>query len=230
MGWKHRKGTHATYCNMAAGWFTLMMIDCLISAGWRAAQKCNILCSGMTPWHMGFMVNKGAAERQLEDSFWQLLCGFESADTWKVMAGHGSLIQNYWLHPRAWNQRKLHAQNLPVCKAACKVVVAKELDWPFWEMRRENEHQAFWWHRHRMFLSPVKHRFVSCAFFFWVYCIYIYIHTYIYIYIYTYTYIYIYLHIYIYIYIFINISVYVYNIYHLDYILQISTCQPIDFI
>eukprot|EP00435_Cladocopium_sp_Y103_P024688 s168_g6.t1 len=43
---------------------------------------------------------------------------------------HGSLIQNYWLHP-AWNQRKLHAQNLPVCKAACKVVVAKESDCSF---------------------------------------------------------------------------------------------------
>jgi hypothetical protein len=59
------------------------------------------------------------------------------------MAGHGSLIQNYWLHPRAWNQRKLHAQNLPVCKAACKVVVAKESDWPFEKCEEKKNTRCF---------------------------------------------------------------------------------------
>ena len=59
------------------------------------------------------------------------------------MAGHGSLIQTYWLHPRAWNQRKLHAQNLPVCKAACKVVVAKESDWPFEKCEEKKNTRCF---------------------------------------------------------------------------------------
>ena len=190
MGWKHRKGTHATYCNMAARWFTLMMIDCLISAGWRAAQKCNILCSGMTPWHMIFMVNKGEAERQLEeDSFWQFLCGFESADTWKVMAG--------CILGRGTNE-------------SCTRKTCRSVKQP----------ARLWWQRNRIDLlrnakrkrtlgvlvAQTPYGSFSCEAWFCLlcgifefYCVYI-------------------------------IYICLYNIYHLDYILQFSTCQSIEFI